>query len=235
MVARVDDTGAAHAGSQRQTQLWVNQHPEALHRELGRALPEIADARIEWRSPVASERYREYRDRAFLERVGLGEHAEALREFWPRGGPVWDALATVEFGDRRAPGVLLVEGKSYPGELYASGCQAVPGSPSRRLIERSLAETQRWLGLVEEGERWCGPLYQNANRLAHLCWLREVVGVDAWLVHLLFVGDPRTPTTHEEWTAALAAADDELGLAGPVPGAEHVRLSAEPLGAPSSR
>jgi hypothetical protein len=41
------------------------------------------------------------------------------------------------------------------------------------------------LGVPEDPERWCGPLYQTANRLARLHWLTKL-GVRAWFVHLLF-------------------------------------------------
>jgi hypothetical protein len=43
-VGRVDETGAAHAGSQRQTQLWVNGCPDQLRREFGAVFPELAGA-----------------------------------------------------------------------------------------------------------------------------------------------------------------------------------------------
>jgi hypothetical protein len=56
--------------------------------------------------------------------------------------------------------------------------------------------------------------------------LREVLGLRAWLVHLLFVDDPHGPTSAEAWSAAIGDADRELGLLGPVPAAGHVLLSA---------
>ena len=49
---------------------------------------------------------------------------------------------------------------------------------------------------------WCGPLYQNANRLAHIYWLRSL-GFRAWLVHLLFVDDKHGATSEAQWEAAL--------------------------------
>jgi len=109
---------------------------------------------------------------------------------------VWDALAVVEDGTDR-PGIVLVEGKSYPDELFGRGCQAT--EPSRSKIAAAISRTQRWLEIGEELARWMGRMYQAANRLAHLYWLREVLGVRAWLVHLLFVGDPHGPTTRDQW------------------------------------
>lgn len=72
-----------------------------------------------------------------------------------------------------------------------------------------------------------GRLYQMSNRLAHLYWLRSVLGGRAWLVHLLFVDDPHGPTTRDEWTAAMEGANEELGLAATaVPHVGHVLLPA---------
>lgn len=98
---------------------------------------------------------------------------------------------------------------------------------SRMLIEKSLAKTQAQLGVITKTPAgWCGPLYQNANRLAHVYWLRSL-GVRAWLVHLLFTDDRIGPTSQAEWEAALKKADDELGLTGlTVADAGHVYLPA---------
>jgi hypothetical protein len=188
--------------------------------------PDLAEASIEWRSPLEADGYREYWDAGFLNRVGLEQHGPDLKAYWPTGGPHWDALAVVTRPGSGRPGVLLAEGKSYPGELYGSGCQAELGSDSRALIERSLAQTQDQLGVTDRTPAdWCGPLYQTANRLAHLVWLRSL-GVRAWLLHLLFLDDPHRPTTADEWERAGRAADEELGLRGPVPDAGHVLLPA---------
>ncbi len=221
----MDERGAARAGSQRQTQVYVNERTDELNAALAGALPGLTGRRIEWRSPIAAKEHREYWDRAFVEVLGLGEHAHALSEFWPSGGPHWDALAVVSGGEW--PGVILVEGKSYPRELYSGGCGAAKGSTSRDLIQRSLAWVQERLGVRDRtAEEWCGRLYQSANRLAHLEWLRSR-GVDAWLVHLLFTGDPHSPTTEDEWHEAIREADEELGIAAvDIPHAGHVILPA---------
>lgn len=212
MAERVDGSGAAYAGSQLQTQIYVNRRVADLDDSIHAEFPEISAAAIDWRSPLAADLYVEHWDAAFLECLDLGAHAADLAAFWPRGGPHWDALAIVDLAGSDRPAVLLAEGKSYPGEMYASGCKAKPGSRSRELIEKSLGATQRLLGVTERTpEDWCGPLYQSANRLAHVYWLRSL-GVRAWLVHLLFVDDPRSPTTADEWEAALEKANAELGL-----------------------
>lgn len=217
---RVDESGAAYAGSQLQTQLYVNRRTEELDKALKAELAGLEEAEIAWRSPLAEEGYAEYCDEEFLRKVGLEQHADALRGFWPRSGPRWDALASLSWPDSDRPGVLLVEGKSYPEELFGKGCEAVPGSPSRKLIEESLTVTQRQLKVTPASlEAWCGRLYQSANRLAHLSWLRSL-GVRAWLVHLLFVDDPHRPTSAAQWHEAIEAANAELGL--PAAGPEYV-------------
>ena len=186
------------------------------------AFADLAGASISWVSPARQDGYREYQDQAFLRRIGLGRLSGDLPAFWPAGGPVWVGLGIV--ADSEGIGVVLLEGKSYPRELYGSGCQG--GETSRTKILAALAATQDWLDVDRSPEAWCGPLYQTANRLAHLDWLNQVVRTRAWLVHLLFTADPRATTTPEEWETAIATADAELGLPRTVPRAGHLILKA---------
>jgi hypothetical protein len=176
MGERVDESGAAFAGSQLQTQIWVNRRSERLSALVCDAFADLAGASISWVSPTRPDGYREYQDQAFLRRVGLGRLSADLSAFWPAGGPVWDGLGIVTEGEGN--GVILLEGKSYPRELYGSGCQA--GPTSRTKIVAALIATQKWLGVDQSLETWCGPLYQTANRLAHLYWFNQVVRTRAW-------------------------------------------------------
>lgn len=223
-MVRLDKTGAAHAGSQLQTQLYVNRRTKQLDDAIRKAIPDLADTRLEWRSPLTTDGYREYSDAAFLATVDLADHVEALAAFWPKGGPHWDALAVAIFPDDE-PGVVLVEGKSYPDEML-KGSPIAATSGSHAKIEQALQWTRDRLEAHAHPDAWTGSLYQNANRLAHLCWL-ESVGVRAWLVHLLFTGDPHGDTTPEQWGSALAEAEDRLGLTDvSLPNAAHVLLPA---------
>ena len=52
----------------------------------------------------------------------MEEHADELRRFWPRFGPVWDALGVLDGLPDGRRGVVLVEAKSHP-----------PGPVQRRL------------------------------------------------------------------------------------------------------
>jgi hypothetical protein len=225
MAERIDSEGRAFKGSQLQTQIYVNRRADELDAAIRDELSTLRDdTKLTWVSPVADRAYAEYQDLDFLRAAGLEAHAASLGDFWPAHGPVWDALAIVESGGER-PGVLLAEGKSYPGELFGGGCKAT--EPARSKIAKAITRTQRWAGIEEEPQRWMGRLYQTGNRLAHLYWLREIVGVRAWMIHFLFVNDPHGPTTREEWTDAMEAANEELGLSEVVvPHVGHVLLDA---------
>jgi len=164
---RVDDDGGAYAGSQLQIQIYVNRQSEGLTREVFERLPDLAllHPRLNWVSPLEKDRFSEYQDTAFLKACGLEHLSDELKAFWPRRGPVWDALASIEFQkDKNNKGILLVEAKSYPAEIYGSGCKASP--TSREKIEAALNRTKKWCGVSSDTD-WTGSLYQSANRMAH--------------------------------------------------------------------
>jgi len=214
-------------------QIYVNRRSDELSARILDAFPELRDrgAALDWRVPLAPE-YREPRDAEFLRVLGLAHLRRELRRFWPLRGPVWDGLATIRFADG-STGVVLAEGKSHPGEFYSGGARA-KHEASIELIRSSLARTHAWLGLEPDPARWMYPissspsssLYQSANRYAHLFFLREIAGVHAWLVHVLFVDDEtHIPTSRERWRRTLPQIERDLGLAGvAVPFAGHVFL-----------
>ena len=211
--SRIDDSGRAYAGSQLQIQIYVNRRTDELSQNVFDALSSIAslNPKLGWVSPLKNEKFVEYQDRAFLKAVGFEHLADDLKEFWPRGGPSWDALAVLEFPEGLdSKGVLLVEAKSHPPEIYGSGLQA-KSSKSKTKIEMALNNTKKWLR-IEEGVSWTGPLYQSANRLAHLYFFREVVKVPTWLVNIYFLNDPHSSTNSDEWQNALERVKEELGL-----------------------
>lgn len=226
-VQRSDREGRAFAGSQLQIQLYVNRHPAALNEKILGALPALASLHpsIRWVSPLEQERFVEYQDEAFLRAVGLAEKADMLRGFWPAGGPVWDALAVVDVPGNK-PGVLLVEGKSYPDEFYGNGTMAKnPHSIAR--IQESFARVKGFLK-ARDVDWMHARLYQSANRLAHLYFLREVIGVQAWLVDVCFINDPHRPTSLDQWMVCIPRIVEELGLGkGDIPTAGFVFLPAK--------
>ena len=211
---RVDDDGRAYAGSQLQIQIYVNQRSEELTREVFERLPGLTllHPRLDWVSPLKKDRFSEYQDTAFLKACGLEHLSDELKAFWPRRGPVWDALASIEFQkDKNNKGILLVEAKSYPGEIYGVGCKASPAS--RKKIEDALDRTKKWCGVPADTD-WTGPLYQSANRLAHLYFFRKIAVVPTWLANINFLNDQHSPTDCDAWQKQLKKVKSKLGISG---------------------
>jgi hypothetical protein len=194
-------------GSQLQIQIYVNRRREELNGAVATKISEFDPSNITWVSPLEGQRFVELRDDAFLEALGLGRLREELHDYWPRGGPVWDALATVDGAGR--DDVLLVEGKSHVKELR-SACKA--SEPALTMIRRRLEETREWVDASGELNPWLTQYYQLANRIAHLRFLR-LHRVDAWLVLLSFSDDvDHVSATREELEASIKTAGDALGF-----------------------
>jgi hypothetical protein len=203
---------ATARGSKLQVQIYVNRRPGELTAAVLGSLPSLAGRtrKIGWTVPLEHEGFAEPKDRDFLRAVGYEDLVDNLAEFWPARGPVWDALGVSVFPTGRH-GVVLAEGKSYPREMHGPGTKA--SETSRTRIAHSIEWTQRQLGISQDAERWLGPLYQTANRLAHVFWLRDR-GVEAWLIHLLFIDDAtHVPTTRSDWETGLRESNKSLGIA----------------------
>ena len=234
-------TGPAQRGSRLQLQLSVNRNVEAFDAAIRGQVPELSDARFDWISPKAGDQhapYHEYQDAAFLRALGLGvDAATALGRFWPTRGPQWDGLGVATWSDGRR-GELLIEAKANVPELLggkSTACGA--GTKSKATITRALQETRDAVGATGSDETWLGPLYQTANRLAHLHFLRAHAGrAGAWFLHVLFENDPtHRPTDRVAWNEALAYVNAELGLPSRVPHVAHVFIDGvpEPAGWPA--
>lgn len=186
---------------------WIQQAVAERWPDLEQAI--LADcpaaSRIEWLSPLADDDFAEYRDGAFLARLGVAEAAAALAELWPSRGPQWDALARTDAGQ-----LLLVEAKAHIAELCSPGTAAAPAS--RAKIEAALQTTAASLGAIR-GTLWSQLFYQFANRLVHLAFLRDQ-GHDARLVLVNFLGDSEMtgPQSAEAWEAAYAVMHHAMGL-----------------------
>ena len=218
----MDSRGRAKKGSQAQVQVWVNRYQRELSEAIVSAIPALRSrGGLHWTSPLEDDHFYEYQDEAFLEKLGLDEYSEELKRFWPPGGPCWDALATTR---EKVPAVLLVEGKSRPGETSAPMRAVDPVSIER--INLALFDTAAWLDVRYDSDAWTNKLYQTANRLAHLRFLREVCNVEAWLVHTCFVNDKNSPTTGGQWRAAFPVMWAQLGLSEPPPCTVQVVLQA---------
>jgi len=69
-------------GSQYWLQEFVNHRQSTISRAISKEL-NLTD-KIEWLSPLAADRYAEYRDESFLASLGIKANKEALEHFWPR-------------------------------------------------------------------------------------------------------------------------------------------------------
>jgi hypothetical protein len=73
-------------GSLKWIQKAINQVPPRKLDEL--ILPKLKGARsITWSSPIAADDHAEYRDGAFLEKIGTSNLTPELSRFWPNLGP----------------------------------------------------------------------------------------------------------------------------------------------------
>lgn len=200
------ETQFAAKGSQRWMQLAVSKQPDLLLQPLRAALNLGEADTIDWKSPLQSDGHREYRDGEALRRVGIRELAvRPLAQFWPRRGPVWDALGVTKGGEP-----IFVEAKAHIPEAASNGTAA--GEDSRQLIEKSLAEARAFYAPRSRAD-WTGTFYQYANRLAHHYLLRKLNNVPAHLVFLYFLYDEEMGAASEsEWRGAIRLLHAALGL-----------------------
>lgn len=208
-------SGRASKGSQFHLQNLVNSNSEQLNNlilSISPSLRTYAAANPIWVSPLASKDYLEYQDEQFLGAIGFSQLASELSHFWPKRGPVWDALAMVD-GKDRSRGVLLLEAKSHIPELGSPSSACGAKGKSLERILNTFNVVKQSLGVNPEAD-WTGDFYQYANRLAHLYFLYSVCRVPTWMVFLYFVGDVEQngPLTTAEWADALDHLKKTLGL-----------------------
>ena len=82
----IQNQGKATRGSQFWLQKLINEQPEALNNAIVDVAPALAGQMIEWVSPLASEGYCEFRDRAFLKKLGVQLTERPLESFGPKEG-----------------------------------------------------------------------------------------------------------------------------------------------------
>lgn len=200
--------GQKFLGSQKWLQALVNDHRDLADRGLAEALRLSADEIVQWRSPLRDDDYAEYSDGEAFARIGVQFDNTPLAQFWPPNGPCWDALAVAG----QSPGKpILVEAKSHLCELCSAKCGAQGESLLR--INASLNKTKAFLGSTTRVD-WSKSYYQYANRLAHLYLLRELNGLDAYLVFIYFRNDDEMggPKTRAEWETVIELAERSLGV-----------------------
>ncbi len=195
-------------GSKRWLQLVVNRCPSFIDEAISREIDLEHGETIHWLSPLESDRFTEYRDQAFLDRLGISTQRRSLRDFWPRWPPVWDGLARTSGGR-----YLLIEAKANIPEFDSSPTGASPTSLEK--IRKAFDEAKAFLRVNSKTD-WSKCFYQYANRLAHLYFLREVNKEDAFMVFVYFVGDTtvsdKAPVSREGWQPAIDLAMHHLGI-----------------------
>ena len=219
MTRTISDPAAANRGSRKWLQVLVNCRPELLNDAIAQRLHELPDD-IEWRSPLWEDHYAEYRDQSFIDRLAGSPYYRVpsrsqhdLSGFWPRFGPQWDGLAVTDRDQ-----IILVEAKSHIPEMVTAPGQA-RGETARQRIQDSLQSVKSFVESKSPAD-WSASFYQYANRLAHLYWLREVNGHDAYLVNLFFLNDAEMngPKSTEEWQAAIRLQETFMGVRQGAPG-----------------
>lgn len=195
-----------HKGSLRCIQKVVNDFPETLNTKIRAKLELSENLQLEWRSPLVSDDYAEYRDQAFLNLLDIPTRKTRLKDFWPAGGPQWDALGKTKDGK-----VFLVEAKSHIPEVLSHLAAKSPSSITK--INESLNRTKRALH-VKTSNNWSSPFYQHANRIAHLYFLRELNDVPAYLIFVYFLNDETVggPKSEDEWLGTSKLIHSYLGV-----------------------
>ena len=192
-------------GSLKDIQILVNKRPSLFTQSIKNEL-NIQSEEIDWVSPLIEDDFAEYRDKGFLERLGINKLATPLSDFWPNKGPQWDGLGKGSDGE-----VFIVEAKANLPEIESPPSGA--GEKSLELIRKSLDETKSYLE-IDNNVDWSGKFYQYTNRLAHLYFLRAVNDIPAYLIFLYFVGDEsvKGSKSSDEWKKAIAAIKEHLGI-----------------------
>src|SRR5206468_9600797 len=104
---------------------------------------------VTWGSPVASHGYKEYRDGAVMRCLGIKElPGRQLAEFWPKRGPVWDALGRSNKGK-----LILLEAKAHIPEAASPGSMAT--DDSLKHINQALEETRKYFAPRAKAQ-WSG-------------------------------------------------------------------------------
>lgn len=187
----------------------ANQASDFTNEKIRSGFNWYAEEMIEWRSPVKIDDYAEYRDAAFLERLGVNRLAGHLGSFWPRGGPRWDGLAKSSSNK-----CVLVEAKAYIEEgVQLGGSRAKSLSSIKKISEALERSKQAYAASLDADWESHSPFYQYINRLAHLHFLVSN-NVDAYLLFLYFSNAPDVPDpcTVEQWEGARRLTNKCLGL-----------------------
>ena len=193
-------------GSLKWIQILINRHPNLLNDMIKSETGLLENTQIKWLSPIENDNHAEYRDKAFIDVLGIDLPKCKLSEFWPKGGPQWDALGRADDG-----AVFLIEAKAHIPEMISHLAAKSPASEQK--ILRSLQQTKDYLNIKSRND-WSSPFYQYANRIAHLYLLGVLNEIPAYLVFVYFLNDEVMggPKTEEEWHGAIKLIHAYLGI-----------------------
>jgi len=192
-------------GSLKNLQVAVNVKNQFLDAEISKVVGKKMS--IDWKSPLQSDNYAEYRDEDFLDKLGiLNKTKFHLKDFWPNNGPQWDALGMCDNE------VILVEAKANIPEMVSPGT-AAKSAKSINKIKASLDDVKKYLNINNDID-WTGTFYQYVNRIAHLYYLREKNDIKAHLLFIYFINDVTVngPKSKDEWLGAIQTMECYLGL-----------------------
>ena len=187
----------ARKGSQRWLQIAVNRAPALLDEAFRDAHAIDADETLEWRSPLASEQFTEYRDECAFKAMGIAAFpTKPLDDFWPRRGPVWDGLAVTNKRN-----FVFVEAKAHIAEVHSRPSRA--GEASRPKIQAALEEARKFYA-PSSTKVWFEHYYQYCNRLAFHYFVAKVNQHPSKLVFLDFCNatEMHGPSSPDEWRNA---------------------------------
>jgi hypothetical protein len=192
-------------GSLKDIQKLINDNVLLLDTLIKQKFKELRAKNIEWKSPIKSDDYAEYRDTDFIKKLWI-KIKIPLSSFWPTRGPQWDGLGRTSENE-----IFLIEAKANIPEVVSPATQASKNSLS--LIEKSLADTKKYLGITNNVS-WSGKFYQYSNRIAHLYFLRVLNKIPAYLINIYFINDKSVsgPKCREEWIGAVQVVKAYLGL-----------------------
>jgi ribosomal protein L30E len=192
-------------GSLKCIQHLINEKPKHINSLITTHFPDLANDNISWLSPLKDDDFAEYKDYSFLHKIGATSSSIQLKDFWPKSGPQWDALAKTKSGK-----VILVEAKANISEIKKSGTKAK--EVSKNLIKKSLSDVKQYLEITNDVD-WSSTYYQYTNRIAHLFYLRERCKIPAYLINIYFVNDKtHIATKREKFEIALKKLKKHLGV-----------------------
>jgi len=199
----------------RKSQLWiqelVNEFPNTLNDQLASCFGNDDLRDVRWVSPI-KPKYTEYRE-DFLNIFGIELTRTPLQDFWPRRGPRWDAIGLIrgEAGMPKPLAFVLVEAKAHIAE--ADSPKTYAAGDRLELIRHSLDQTKKALHIATTVD-WSDKYYQYTNRLAFWHLLRNLNGIETYLVNVYFTNAPDVERSADEnqWKCAVRRIHAQLGI-----------------------